>query len=32
LKIHPDTFMPGMPQVAAADVKTLSEWIAKGAN
>lgn len=24
--------MPGMPQVAAADVKTLSEWIAKGAN
>jgi cytochrome c551/c552 len=24
--------MPGMPQVAAADVKTLAEWIAKGAN
>ena len=24
--------MPGMSQVAAADVKTLSEWIAKGAN
>ncbi len=24
--------MPGMPQVAAADVKALSEWIAKGAN
>ncbi len=24
--------MPGMPQVAAADVKILSEWIAKGAN
>lgn len=23
--------MPGMPQVPAADVKTLAEWIAKGA-
>jgi cytochrome c len=24
--------MPGMPQVATADVKALAEWIAKGAN